>query len=46
MGVAVPREQILAASADIRAWAESGNLLLDEQHLVGGVLSWSAFAKR
>lgn len=40
------REQILAASADIRAWADRGNLLLEEQHLVEGVLSWSAFEKR
>jgi ubiquinone/menaquinone biosynthesis C-methylase UbiE len=37
------REQVLAAGADIRAWASSENLSLDQEHLVEGSLEWWSF---
>ena len=40
------REQVLAAGAEIRTWAENENLSFDEGHVVDGVLNWSAFEKR
>lgn len=37
------RDQVLAAGADIRAWARRENVWLDEEHLVEGALEWWAF---
>ncbi len=37
------REQVLSAGADIRAWASSENVSLDQEHLVEGSLEWWAF---
>jgi SAM-dependent methyltransferase len=37
------REQVLAAAADIRAWAARENVPLDEEHPVEGTLEWWAF---
>ena len=38
-----PREQVLAAGADIRAWAQGQDVRLDEEHPVEGTLEWWAF---
>jgi hypothetical protein len=40
------RDQVLAASADIRAWARRENVSLDEEYLVEGALEWWAFDLR
>ena len=40
------REQVLAAGADIRAWAAREDVPLDQGHVVDGTLTWSAFEKR
>jgi SAM-dependent methyltransferase len=37
------REQVLAAGADIRAWAQRESVSLDEEHPVEGTLEWWAF---
>ncbi len=37
------RDQVLAASADIRAWAAREDVRLDEEHEVTGTLQWWAF---
>ena len=37
------RDQVLAAGADIRAWAARENVRLDEEHEVTGTLEWWAF---
>jgi SAM-dependent methyltransferase len=37
------REQVLAASADIRAWAHRESVSLAEEHPVEGTLEWWAF---
>jgi SAM-dependent methyltransferase len=37
------REQVLSASADIRAWARQENIALDQEHPVEGTLEWWAF---
>jgi hypothetical protein len=37
------REQVLAAGADIRAWARRENVSLDQEHPVEGTLEWWAF---
>jgi SAM-dependent methyltransferase len=38
-----PREQVLAAGAEIRAWAARENLALETPHPAEGALSWWAF---
>jgi SAM-dependent methyltransferase len=40
------REQVLAAGADIRAWAARMRVPLDEEHPVEGALEWWAFGLR
>jgi hypothetical protein len=40
------REQVLAAGADVRAWAAQEDVPLDQAHLVDGILTWWAFEKR
>jgi SAM-dependent methyltransferase len=40
------RDQVLAASADIRVWARRENISLDEEHPVEGALEWWAFDLR
>ncbi len=37
------RQQVLAAGADIRAWAAGENVSLDQEHLVEGSLEWWSF---
>jgi len=37
------REQVRAAGAAIRAWAQRENVSLDDEHLVEGTLEWWAF---
>ena len=37
------RDQVLAAGADIRAWAARENVPMDEEHSVTGSLEWWAF---
>lgn len=39
------REQVLAAGADIRAWAASEGISLDEEHLLEGTLEWWSFER-
>jgi SAM-dependent methyltransferase len=40
-----PRDQVLSAAADIRAWAQREDVSLDEEHPVEGTMEWWAFER-
>ena len=42
---AFSRAQVLTAADDIRAWAASENLSLDQEYRVEGSLEWWSFAR-